>query len=142
MATPPRLVELQCPCGASHWEIDHDVRMGFLAAYEDRTYRCPSCRFRGPGFGVLQKSPPAFLLQSRTQDMTDAEFNKWLEILRKHFPFGILYHCFHDHPQLEELRKGLLPKWRYKGWVYTSAVPRALQDLWLRDQQYRPFRHR
>ena len=65
--TPPRLVELQCPmCKGRHWVIDSDFRCGISGTdvpYKKREYACSKCNHRGPGYRVLQKSPPEFLFQ-------------------------------------------------------------------------------
>jgi hypothetical protein len=96
-ATPPRLVELECPkCQAKHWEIDHDYRTiaGYSEPYEQRTYDCSNCRYAGTGFRVLQKSPPGFLINSSLHNVTGSELVYWLGVLRKNFP---------DHPRLKEV---------------------------------------
>jgi hypothetical protein len=64
--------------------------------------------------------------------MSEAEFDKWLAVLREHFPKGVLYRYFYDHPQLEELRKGLWPEWRHKWWKFwyeVSLIPRIWREL-------------
>ena len=101
MATPPALVELECPvCHAHHWEIDCDYRGAELIgekelAYGERTYRCPVCGTNGTCYQVGQKSPPAFFLQPHPlYPMTGEEFDHWAAVLRKNFP---------DHPLLREV---------------------------------------
>jgi len=105
MATPPRLVELQCPrCGVHHWEIDHDFRGMHPDAeipYPKRTYRCPHCSVTGDGYAVGRKSPPEFFLQPHPMyPMTSKEFDEWVGVVRGHFP---------DHPMLAELGKTWYP---------------------------------
>jgi len=103
-ATPPRLVELECPkCQATHWEIDHDYRGmdGYYEPYEKRVYECPNCRHSGTGYHVLEKSPPEFFLQPHPMyPMSQADFDFWVSVLRKHFP---------DHPMLQKLGSGFKP---------------------------------
>ena len=68
MATPPRLVELECPkCRHQHWEIDCDFRGAHLVgqrelSYQERTYGCPACNEATAGYRILQRSPPEFFL--------------------------------------------------------------------------------
>src|SRR5687768_3435977 len=104
MATPGRLVELRCPrCGAFHWEIDCDCRGADLdgdergLTYPERTYECPACGVSGEGYEVGRKSPPEFFLQPHPMcPMRPTEFNKWVDVLRAHFP---------NHPRLAQLGK-------------------------------------
>jgi hypothetical protein len=69
MATPARLVQLQCPvCHAYHWEIDCDYHGSELVgdkelSYAERTYRCQECGTSGTGYHIGDKSPPEFFLQ-------------------------------------------------------------------------------
>lgn len=99
MATPPRLVKLQCPaCHAIHWEIDHDYRSddpeGELS-YAERVYKCPTCGTMGRGYEVREKSPPEFFLQPHPMyPMSVDEFDRWVAVLRENFP---------DHPRLRDL---------------------------------------
>jgi len=99
MATPPRLVKLECPrCHTDHWEIDHDYRgdgSDQELSYEDRAYRCPICGTTGRGYAVTEKSPPEFFLQPRPlYPMSIREFDRWVAVLRQNFP---------DHPHLRDL---------------------------------------
>jgi hypothetical protein len=107
MATPSRLVELRCPhCTSSHWEIDNDYRgAGLLGgvelSYQERKYRCPHCKKTGPGYEVLQKSPPEFFLQPHPMyPMSETDFDHWVEVLRQNCP---------DHPRLEDVYKTWYP---------------------------------
>jgi hypothetical protein len=60
---------------------------GVMLAYDAREYACTSCRHQGPGWTVLQQSPPAFLLQPHNlYPMTQSEFDYWVDILKTHFP--------------------------------------------------------
>ena len=93
MATPPRLVELKCPaCQRNHWVIDHDYRGSELVgkrelSYDERTYDCPLCSASGTGHQIIQKSPPAFLLQPHDlYPMSVSEFAHWFSIFRTQFP--------------------------------------------------------
>lgn len=93
MATPPRLVELKCPvCQHHHWVIDHDYRGSELfgdreLSYDERTYDCPFCSASGTGYQVIQKSPPAFLLQPHDlYPMSVRKFAHWFSIFRTQFP--------------------------------------------------------
>jgi hypothetical protein len=98
--TPPRLVELTCPqCRGKHWTIDCDFRGDGGAeeelSYEERTYACPACHFTGIGYAVGEKSPPAFFLQPHSlYPMSREEFDRWVAVLRQHFP---------DDPRLRRL---------------------------------------
>jgi len=99
VATPERLVELQCPrCNSNHWEIDCDVRHengDGDVSYEERTYRCPACGQIGTGYKVGEKSPPEFFLQPHDMyPMSRAEFDRWVAVLRKNLP---------DHPRLRDV---------------------------------------
>jgi hypothetical protein len=105
--TPPRLVELECPiCHTKHWEIDRDYTgLGWFGrrakSYEERKYGCHKCGYQGSGYQVLQKSPPQFFLQPHPMHpMTQADFDRWVAILRENFP---------DHPQLKELGNSFRP---------------------------------
>ena len=70
-------------------------------SYAERTYCCPSCRYSGPGYSVLTKSPPAFFLQPHPlYPMIREDFDYWVEVVRKNFP---------DHPMLEDLNKDWRP---------------------------------
>lgn len=93
MATPARMVELNCPkCHRAHWTIDHDYRGAELMgerelSYEERSYDCPLCGVRTTGYKVGQKSPSEFLLQPHDMyPMTERDFGSWLSIFRAQFP--------------------------------------------------------
>lgn len=93
MATPPRMVELQCPnCQYRHWEIDHDdwgsEALGRCElSYEQRTYSCPECKKARAGYRVLQKSPPEFFFQPHAMyPMTTHDFAHCLSVFRAQFP--------------------------------------------------------
>ena len=93
MATPLRLVELQCPrCGGGHWELDNDYRGADLfggreLSYPERTYTCPVCGTTGTNYSVLQKAPSEFFLQPHPlYPMSVADFEHWVSILRANFP--------------------------------------------------------
>ena len=99
VATPPRLVKLQCPaCHVHHWEIDHDYRGESgpqELSYAERNYRCPACGTMGTGYLVGDKSPPACFLQPHPMyPMSVDEFDRWVAVLRENFP--------HD-PRLRDL---------------------------------------
>jgi len=102
--TPSRLVELECPkCRAKHWVIDSDYRGSSMLGqpertYGERDYACRECRYSGRGFHVLAKSPPEFLEQ--LHPMSQADFDYWVSVLRKHFP---------DYPLLKRLGKEFRP---------------------------------
>ena len=120
--TPARMVELRCPhCHASHWEIDSDYRGADLAggvelSYPERDYFCPHCKRTGPGYAVLQKSPPEFFLQPHPlYPMSENDFAYWVEILRQNFP---------DDPMLADVYK----TWRPSG----GAGLRRILPAWLR----------
>ena len=107
MATPPRVVRLECPaCRDSHWEIDSDYNGADLIGeeelgYPERRYSCPSCKRQGPGWAVRNKSPVAFLLQpSDAYPMRRSEFEYWAGILRAHCP---------DHPFVPEIGREFRP---------------------------------
>ena len=115
MSTPPRLCRLVCSCGSAHWEIDSDFRGidGREASYDERTYECPECGYRGPGFMLREQSPPEFFLQPHSRDpMPRSEFDDWVEVLRTNFP---------DHPRLAD-----------SAWLTPSATPNRLRRLWSR----------
>jgi len=106
VATPARLVQLECPrCAASHWVIDSDYRGAELLgrpelSYRQRTYTCSSCHQTGEGHRVLSQSPPEFFLQPhRLYPMTADDFDYWVGVLQEHFP---------DHPMLAQLNR----EWR------------------------------
>ncbi len=107
MATPPRLVKLECPgCHETHWEIDHDYRGADLLGgteldYPDRPYSCSGCKRHGSGWSVREKSPPAFLLQPHPMyPMRWAEFDHWTGVLKEHFP---------DHPLVPDIGNEFRP---------------------------------
>ena|SRR5215467_7163540 len=106
MSTPPRLVRLKCPkCASDHWVIDFDFpgegTTEFDPAYEERIYACPHCGFEGAGYQVQQQSPPEFFLQPHLMyPMRKKEFEKWVAILREHFP---------DHAMLADYGKTWKP---------------------------------
>jgi predicted RNA-binding Zn-ribbon protein involved in translation (DUF1610 family) len=68
VATPARLVRIQCPrCGAGHWVVDNDYRGSALLGqreldYDEREYTCPKCGERGAGFRVQIKTPVRLVL--------------------------------------------------------------------------------
>jgi hypothetical protein len=68
LATPARLIKLKCPrCPASHWLVDNDFYGPDLRTYldyEERTYDCPQCGLRGPGFHVQKKTPVGLSLRA------------------------------------------------------------------------------
>jgi len=88
--TPALLVELRCPCGHTHWEIDNEDYGGDLGAgtprWEERTYRCPACGETRAGYTKLRASPPEFVLPGCLETMSVPEVREWLSILRDHFP--------------------------------------------------------
>jgi hypothetical protein len=93
MATPARLSEIECPaCQGRQWIIDNDSRGAFLAGgvdrgYPERVYRCGGCGREGTGWTVVRQGPAEFLLQPHTvYPMTRADFDRWVKILREHFP--------------------------------------------------------
>jgi hypothetical protein len=92
MSTPARLVRLKCPnCAASHWVIDCDFpgegTPWLDLPYEKRTYPCPHCCRDSAGHQVKEKSPPEFFVQPHElYPIAPQEFEKWLAILREHFP--------------------------------------------------------
>src|SRR5690348_11213188 len=102
--TPPRLSELTCPiCSATAWVIDSDYRgiVGRRLPYQERDYRCFVCGHGGRGWTLLRQSPAEFLLQPhRLYPMTQAAFDSWVEILRRHFP---------EHPRLSQLGADFRP---------------------------------
>jgi hypothetical protein len=107
VATPGRLVELQCPaCGSAHWVIDNDYRGAQLVgqrelSYPQRTYTCSSCGVTSSGHHVLQKSPPEFFLQPHElYPMSREDFDHWLGVLKEHFP---------DYPLLREAYRRWYP---------------------------------
>jgi hypothetical protein len=63
MATPARIVRLQCPaCRRGQWDIDNDFRGSSLGGlpelgYEERRYQCSQCGYVGAGFSVRLKLP-------------------------------------------------------------------------------------
>jgi hypothetical protein len=98
--TPGRLNELRCLCGRVRWVIDSDWRsdQGPMIPYAERTYRCTACGHNGPGWTLMQQSPPAFLLQPHPMyPMRQQEFGYWLEILRTHFPTSPLLGRLDEH---------------------------------------------
>lgn len=93
MATPVRMVELECPnCHGIHWVMDNDFRGSSLMgrpeiSYPGRTYQCPACQTASVGYRVLRGSPPGFFLQPHgLYPMTTTDFARWLAIFRTHFP--------------------------------------------------------
>lgn len=89
MATSSRLNELRCPCGQVVWIMDSDWRGmgGPMTPYSERSNTCAMCGHDGPGWTLLQQSPPEFLLQPHDlYPMTKRDFDHWVEILRTHFP--------------------------------------------------------
>jgi hypothetical protein len=94
-----------CPsCGHTNWIIDSDYRGtdGIMLPYEQRVYSCRECGNKGIGWKLIQQSPPEFFLQpDDLYPMTQAEFDRWVAILKTHFP---------DHPLLTELGKTFFPR--------------------------------
>jgi hypothetical protein len=71
-------------------------------AYAERAYACRGCGVEGTGWQVLQQAPPEFLLQPHDMyPMTQAEFDRWVGVLRAHFP---------RHPRLSELGTTFYPR--------------------------------
>ncbi len=103
--TPARLNELSCPtCSQASWIIDSDYRGtdGVRLPYEQRVYSCRRCSNTGPGWTLMQQSPPEFLLQPHdTYPMSRADFDHWVAILSANFP---------DHPCLADLGRGFVPR--------------------------------
>jgi hypothetical protein len=91
--TPARLCELTCPrCDRVSWIIDADFRGidGKMTPYAEREYSCVGCGARGSGWVLGEQSPPAFFLQPhRLYPMTKADFERWVGVLKTHYP---------DHP--------------------------------------------
>jgi hypothetical protein len=130
--TPPRLVQLQCPaCAAGHWTIESDCTGAHLRgmpelSYEERHYTCSACAFTGPGYHVLQKSPPEFLLQPHAMyPMTREDFDHWVGILRTHFP---------DHPALPKLGQEFVPYSAEQAEEDRRAFEAEHPVAWIRDQ--------
>ena|SRR6185503_3015135 len=100
--TPARLNELSCPtCGQASWIIDSDYRGmdGVMLPYGQREYSCRHCSSTGPGWTLIQQSPPEFMLQPHHMyPMTNADFDHWLAILEANFP---------DYPLPGRFRKRL-----------------------------------
>ena len=56
-------------------------------SYDERTYDCQLCSASGTGHKIIQKSPPAFLLQPHDlYPMRVSEFAHWFSIFRSQFP--------------------------------------------------------
>jgi len=132
MATPPRLVELECPkCRHQHWEIDCDFRGAHLVgqrelSYQERTYGCPACNEATAGYRILQRSPPEFFLQPHDlYPMTRAEFDHWVGILETHFP---------DHPTLSRLGTTFRPRLPEEAEALKEAHARAYPVIEMKDQ--------
>lgn len=127
--TPPRLTEVECPnCRASTWIIDSDCRGldGVAEPYGERTYWCPGCGRRGPGWTVKQQSPPAFLLQPHNMyPMTPEAFAFWVGILKANFP---------DHPRLAQLGKSFYPRTPEEVRAQEEAHRRTHPVVEMRDQ--------
>jgi hypothetical protein len=74
---------------------------GVHTNYETQTYLCSNCNFSGRGHIVQQKSPTAFFLQPHPLYlMSEKDFDRWVEVLKKHFP---------DHAMLKQLGKEWYP---------------------------------
>jgi hypothetical protein len=126
--TPPRLIQLACPrCPETLWIIDHDYRGigGAPTAFETERHHCRHCNYRGAGWRVRDKGPASFFLQPHNLYwMEQEEFDKWVAILRTHFP---------DHPRLADLGKSWYPRVptdAERNWVPPPQPP----VLALRDQ--------
>lgn len=103
--TPQRLNELSCPnCKQASWMLDSDFRGmdGVMLPYAQRVYSCRCCSNTGPGWRLMQQSPPEFLPQPHDMyPMTHAEFDHWVAILKASFP---------EHPRLADLGRGFVPR--------------------------------
>lgn len=118
MATPPRMVELECPnCRCAHWEIDRDFRGAHLGgqpelSYSERSYRCPGCKATMVGYRVLQRSPSEFFLQPHAMyPMSVEDFARWLAVFRQAFPsddrlrsVGVFWYPGEDYDQWDQLQ--------------------------------------
>jgi hypothetical protein len=104
MATPYRLIELECPgCRGRTWVIDADYRGadGRRTDYETLDYTCRRCAYHGAQWRLGQKSPPTFLSQPHPlYPMTQRAFDYWVGILREHFP---------EYRRLAQLGTGFRP---------------------------------
>jgi hypothetical protein len=101
------MVQLRCPsCRSPHWVIDCDFRGAELIGkkeltFAERTYSCPSCRYSGQGYAVLQKSPPEFFMQPHgLYPMSQQDFDQWVDVLKENFP---------NDPMLDSLNKDWYP---------------------------------
>jgi hypothetical protein len=122
LATPPRLTEIECPCGKVFWTIDHDYRGmdGVYVAYSDRRYVCDDCGYEGPGWTLLRQSPSEFLLQPHNMyPMRKKDFDYWVDILKSHFP---------DHPCVRRL-----------GVTFAPRLPEEELNQSLEDERLRGF---
>jgi len=73
-----------------------------MLPYAERTYGCRHCDNRSIGWKLIQQSPPAFFLQPHEMyPMTQAEFDRWVVILKANFP---------NHPRLSDLGKKFFPR--------------------------------
>jgi hypothetical protein len=96
--------------------------------YAKRHYHCPSCEYSDAGYAVLQKSPPAFLLQPHSlYPMRQAVFDYWAGILTEHFP---------AHPLVARLGREFRPNtrvvltvWRNAWRTRTRKLRRRLMDV-------------
>ena len=72
---------------------------GINLPYERRVYSCSHCRTTGADWKLIRQSPPEFFLQPHEMyPMSQSEFDRWVAILREHFP---------DHPSLHD--QGFFP---------------------------------
>lgn len=127
--TPPRLTELECPvCHAASWVLDSDDRgiEGSHLSYNERDYRCSRCSHQGHGWKLRRQSPPEFLPQPhRLYPMTQAAFDYWVEILRRHFP---------EHPKLSRLGTEFRPFLPEEAESERAAHARAHPVFQMKDQ--------
>ena len=69
--------------------------------YEERRYRCTACGVTRTGYEVIEESPPEFVLQPhQLYPMNEADFERWLAVVRSHFP---------DYPLLQEVGTSWYP---------------------------------
>jgi hypothetical protein len=97
-----------------------------MLAYGERGYECRACRHAGPGWKVVQQSPPEFLLQPhRLYPMTQEAFDYWVAILKAHFP---------DHPVLSGLGTTFAPRLPEQVEAMREARARAHPVVEMKDQ--------
>jgi hypothetical protein len=127
--TPPRLNELRCPgCQQVTWVIESDYpgMDGEWTPYIERSYACGQCGHDGPGWTLVQQSPPAFLLQPHTlHPMTQADFDYWATVLRTHFP---------EHPRVKEIGHRFRPFLPEQAEAQRQAHARAHPVSEMKDQ--------